>query len=74
MAKIQIVVKSLLILILVLAAVLLSACMREPEVCNYNKVCETNETDNCIDCQSTLGRDIPLPTGHVVLELGENQS
>ena len=34
----------------------------EPEVCNYNAICTPDETDNCIDCQDVLGRDIVLVT------------
>jgi starvation-inducible outer membrane lipoprotein len=55
-----------LVVFLLLGAVMLSACVSEPEVCNYNKVCEQNETDNCADCRDVLGRDVKSPTGQVI--------
>jgi len=53
------------IIILMLLFVLLVAvtgCMRDPGVCNYDGVCQDDETNNCQDCHNVLGRDIAVPT------------
>lgn len=51
------------ILIISMAFFLLfvAGCMKDPEVCNYDGQCSNDETDNCADCQSVLGRDVNPP-------------
>lgn len=53
------VVIMLILLVLIFAV---TGCMRPPQVCNYDGICTEDETDDCVDCKNTLGRDIPLPT------------
>ena len=47
-------------------AVALSGCMRKPEVCNYDSVCQENETNDCVDCRDVLGRGLDPVTEPVV--------
>ena len=55
--KTKIVILSLLII-----TMLLTGCMRPNNtICNYDGVCEDNETDNCPDCEDVIGRGLPLP-------------
>lgn len=60
------IIRAALLLTFILATVVISGCMREPEVCNYNGICTVNETDNCADCKDVLGRDVKDPTGNVI--------
>lgn len=55
-----------ILIVLVILSLTIVGCMREPEVCNYDKVCAENETDNCIDCKDVLGRDVVDVTGNVI--------
>ncbi|MGV8168794.1 MAG: hypothetical protein ACP5N3_01945 [Candidatus Nanoarchaeia archaeon] len=54
------------LVILMLLALAVAGCMREPEVCNYDAVCAQDETDNCADCKDVLGRDVVDATGNVI--------
>jgi hypothetical protein len=56
-----------LLLTFILAVLVISGCVKEPEVCDYNKICADNETDNCVDCKDVIGRDVQDPTGNVIL-------
>lgn len=53
---------SIIAIILLLAAfsVFVAGCVRQPEICNYDKVCDDVETDNCIDCVDVLGRNVDV--------------
>lgn len=55
---------SIIAIILLLAAfsVFVAGCMGQPEICNYDKVCDDVETDNCIDCVDVLGRGVDIIT------------
>lgn len=45
--------------ILIISSLLLvSGCVREDEVCNYDAICTDDETDNCADCENVLGRAV----------------
>jgi len=54
MARKELVVLALL---LVVSVLVISGCVREPEVCNYDRICTAEETDNCVDCANVLDRN-----------------
>ncbi len=58
--------RAILAVALILSVLVISGCMREPEVCDYDGVCLVNETDNCADCKDVLGRDVEDATGNVI--------
>jgi hypothetical protein len=58
--------RAFLLISFIMATVIVSGCVKEPEVCDYNGVCIQSETDNCADCQDVLGRDVKDPTGNVI--------
>jgi hypothetical protein len=60
------VIKTVLLLSFILASLVVSGCVKEPEVCDYNGICLESETDNCADCKDVLGRDVKDPTGNVI--------
>ncbi|MCF7872371.1 hypothetical protein K9L97_05040 [Candidatus Woesearchaeota archaeon] len=49
-----------LVLTLVFLA-LFTGCMKDKETCNYDGICQDNETDNCVDCENVLGRGVDVP-------------
>ena len=55
--------KKILAILMILFALLvvMTACMRENTVCDYNGYCSDNETDNCKDCENVMGRGIDVP-------------
>ena len=59
MAKIFVIMALLLVL-----AMMVSGCVSEKEVCNYDGICTPDETDNCADCKGVLGRDVPEPVNN----------
>lgn len=60
-------IRAILLITFILATLVLSGCIREPEVCNYDGICTEDETDNCVDCKEVIGRDVKDPTGNVIL-------
>ena len=53
--------KIVIIFLLVFMAII-TGCMRPNDVlCNYDGVCDENETNDCPDCEDVLGRGVPLP-------------
>lgn len=59
-------VRAAIFMALLLGMILVSGCVSEPEVCDYDAICLQNETDNCADCKDVLGRDVKDPTGNVI--------
>lgn len=66
------IIRAVLLLMFIFASLVISGCMKEPEVCNYDAICTVNETDNCVDCKEVLGRDAKDPTGRVIEYDGSN--
>jgi len=46
--------------LLLVVAVTLSGCVNKPEICNYDGVCQANETNSCVDCRDVLGRGVDI--------------
>lgn len=46
--------------LLLVVAVALSGCVNKPEICNYDGVCQANETNSCVDCRDVLGRGVDI--------------
>ena len=45
-----------------LLTLFVSGCMRSDDmICNYDGICDDDETDNCPDCANVLGRGVPYP-------------
>jgi len=51
-----------LMFLLIILTVVVTGCMKEKEVCDYDSICTTDETDNCADCKNVMGRDVGEPT------------
>ncbi len=54
-------IKTTIMLILMLSLILITGCMRSPETkCNYDGICDKNDTDDCPDCADVLGRGVQI--------------
>ncbi|MCF7867027.1 hypothetical protein K9L67_05850 [Candidatus Woesearchaeota archaeon] len=49
------------LMIILILLVVLTSCMKDPEVCDYDGYCGDNETNNCVDCENVIGRGLDLP-------------